>query len=491
MGSPYYFNEAECTNTQYEEQLKNQINQLYENTGKKVIIIGHSYGTLNINYQLNKSEELRKKVEQVIYIAGPLGGASKSDQMITSGSDEIKIISSWLFKVGVEREFQSMTYPFSKSTYSLRNKSINDIFKGEKYNNLKKAIYDRMKFEECQNEALINNQNPNKCEFDKESNNLLNSLLHNTLNDNDLKCKVQDNWDSHKTNFDSLSNDSTKESHPSSYFPCHFNFFDNENCPIVKIKEKENILNKPNETKKKELCNNNDKFNSYYLCSDDQKNESDNCLNDFILKYGNFANKYGHISHLNQSEIYNHMDEVIKNLDNICGPDINVADVNTIFIFNKSFETKMAFLYSLEDYSTSQLLPFLSKKDIVFTGGDGSVQSDSVIYPALKALYDKKLGTFKSEINLVDFCSPIKNEYLYSDKSKDLGKIYNYLNFECRQPNGEYDSTNMQVCSHASMHSDYHIISYVKDVILSKKLTDDKINQLEHNFSKYAISTKD
>ena len=88
---PYDFKESECDNKIFGDLFYNMVEMLYKNTNKKVVVIAYSYGNLNTNYQLNyhpQSKKLKSMVKHIINIGGPLAGASKTEIISLTGSNE-------------------------------------------------------------------------------------------------------------------------------------------------------------------------------------------------------------------------------------------------------------------------------------------------------------------------------------------------------------------------------------------------------------------
>ena len=56
-GLPYDYRRYIATNNYVIEAFKSQVNRLYKNTGKPVIIVGHSHGTLIALYNLLKNKD--------------------------------------------------------------------------------------------------------------------------------------------------------------------------------------------------------------------------------------------------------------------------------------------------------------------------------------------------------------------------------------------------------------------------------------------------
>lgn len=77
---PYDFKESHCSeNTAFENLFYDLIKNLYNNTEKKVVLIVHSYGNLNVLNQLNKNKKnVKDFIEHYVNIAGPMLGTPKS-----------------------------------------------------------------------------------------------------------------------------------------------------------------------------------------------------------------------------------------------------------------------------------------------------------------------------------------------------------------------------------------------------------------------------
>ena len=119
---PYDFKESHCSiNTAFENLFYNLVKSLYDNTGKKVVIIAHSYGNLNVLNQLNKNNKSVKDfIEHYVDIAGPLLGAPKAIQYSTVGSNEFffKNILN-LVKAEINYNSQVILSGFINSNYML------------------------------------------------------------------------------------------------------------------------------------------------------------------------------------------------------------------------------------------------------------------------------------------------------------------------------------------------------------------------------------
>ena len=119
-GLPYDYRRYIATNNYAIEVFKSQVNRLYKNTGKPVIIVGHSHGTLIALYNLLKNKDdkiFMKKIKKFIAITPPFAGSSLVVQYFFEGT----------------RDFDSNIGPVSISNFNvfgqlLLFKSIPSIF---------------------------------------------------------------------------------------------------------------------------------------------------------------------------------------------------------------------------------------------------------------------------------------------------------------------------------------------------------------------------
>lgn len=77
------------TNNFASEVFKYQINRLYNNTGKPVIIVAHSYGTLLSLTNLLKNEKdknFMKKIKKFIAMTPPFSGSTKLLEIFLKGT---------------------------------------------------------------------------------------------------------------------------------------------------------------------------------------------------------------------------------------------------------------------------------------------------------------------------------------------------------------------------------------------------------------------
>ena len=99
---PYDFRRFIATNEFATKAFRFQIENLYNNTGKKVIIVAHSFGTLitlnNLIY--NENKDLIPKIKKFIAIGPPFAGATKLLDAFLHGVKDFESRGTKFFKFG-------------------------------------------------------------------------------------------------------------------------------------------------------------------------------------------------------------------------------------------------------------------------------------------------------------------------------------------------------------------------------------------------------
>ena len=159
-----------ATNNFASEVFKYQINKLYENTGKPVIIVAHSYGTLITLTNLIKNEKnttFLKKIKKFIAMAPPFSGSTKLLDIFLHGTKDFnsKFTNYPLFG-------QYLMYKSLPTMMELRPLPIAaKIFTDSSYKELGNALKDRLEIEK--------NCEKNYCYFEEikiKQRNLMNYL---------------------------------------------------------------------------------------------------------------------------------------------------------------------------------------------------------------------------------------------------------------------------------------------------------------------------
>ena len=466
----YDFKESECDNKIFAEEFYNLIEMLYKNTNKKVIIIAHSYGNLNVNYQLNyhkNSEKLKSMVKHVVNIAGPLAGASKTEQILISGTNELQAVNAlggWI-DITVSREIQSIMSPYFRSSYQLNNVDYyNELKKNPEYKELLDAIQERIEFEKCINSKQDNNQFlTENCNNFKKFESLFKDYMPIVFNQD--VCRLNPSYKKNQEIIKKLSKNDSIETFPL-YYSCHFGFYNYNTCPKFKFVENNLDVNIENEDKVNLMCDvssKKEKDNAYYMCYD-VNNKDKKCTQSLLSNKMNKINKYFPNSkrYVNDKYIDNY-EKIINTNYNKCPKDFRNHNIDTTFVYSKSLQTRAAFFIKKE--SSSDLIEIPPKSNVVFSGGDGTVQSDGAIFPALKWIYDKKIGKANNNIRIFDYCSAVNKDFTYKNRKELNSKNYHFLNCECKDGENNYETDKFMNCDHANMLADSNVSNLLLDII--------------------------
>ena len=167
-GLPNDYRRYLATNNFAEKVFRSQIERLYKNTGKKVVIVAHSYGTLLTltNLVNTKNRDLLPKIKKFIAVAPPFAGSSKLLDVFLHGMNdwnksfdilgkEIKITNYNIFG-------QFMMYKSLPTITELRPLPIAaKLFTDKKYEALGNALRERISYEnKCRNNKCLSDKTP-------------------------------------------------------------------------------------------------------------------------------------------------------------------------------------------------------------------------------------------------------------------------------------------------------------------------------------------
>ena len=142
------------SNKYFENSLIYQINRLYRNTGKPVIIISHSLGGLLVLANLLKMrKDILSKVKGFVPIVPPIAGASHLLEAYLYGlrdlNTEIKIGDLYDFKVELTPFSESLYFSYAPVVAELRPQfSLIEELNKDEYSKLKLAVKELIKEEE-------------------------------------------------------------------------------------------------------------------------------------------------------------------------------------------------------------------------------------------------------------------------------------------------------------------------------------------------------
>ena len=529
---PYDFKEAYCENQQFAKTFEGMINLLYENTGRKVNIIAHSYGNLNSYFQILNNSKLKEKINSYIAIAPPLTGSYKAPSLIFRGSNEFLTQMPYIAKINFSPFAMSLSFPFLGVGYQLLPYNYLETINQEDVDNLQliSAFEKYLKYSTCKlkfMEKIKKNLKINSFEVEidsidscDESNkedliNLFPDYL-GWLNDKKI-CKKADtlqfNQQSYKDNYSCKLNinDNVPEIEP-----CGLYFFELNKCPIAKNKSKG--INYADWEVTSSLCKSDMKTNKDYI---KVKTEQDNnSLNSLIKKsHTPMSHTHGLIklckarkipvrddSEESLKQCKDSLSEVItdefdkENFENTVDYHYNACTnkkdqkkihtlehpgVKVYMIYSRGAESKGGFLFDDLDKNRKPI----KREHTSMVPGDGTVNADSALFPALKWSMDKT----KPKVTIFDYCAPIDDssnfdkdtldKYFYVNKGDFEDK--NYLFVDCKCKSGSHYKDNIDECTHAEMINDPHIVDLIVDITLEER----KLNpQSKHKHKKIKMN---
>lgn len=473
---PYEFKEAFCQNEYFKEAFKSHVERLFTLTGKKVIIVAHSYGNLNSHYQfLADPEFYTNRIAHFISIAAPFAGTGKGEFLIERGSNEF--IESTL-GLDYSRFSQSQHMITTLSGLMLRRFNFFDSIK-DIDSDLKEAFSKYAEYSTC-----MGYKSNTECDemLKKPLLKLFKSELEWSkksdfcLTDVEQKTKYLEWLKVTKTD---ANNDYVNLP---DYNACNFNIFDYKNCAAIKIRSIDFPSFISRKELLKELCKpleeNQDKSETFYYT--DCKNTSKQCTDEYLKKYSQNPLTYPEkvltmCQRLNPNIVMDqckkelpsffkfysreNIAKIAEDLPSICSDEKKILShpqIRTTIIFNRSILTRSAMLTE-RDIGIPQ-----DRTGNLFVGGDGTVEADSTLFVGLKWIYEAKKFGFP-KINLLDYCSPIKqaDNWKYEGVESLKEKNYQFLDCQCDYTN---KNSKLEPCTHAEMLNDNNIISVVADI---------------------------
>ena len=481
------------SNKFFENSLIYQINRLYKNTGKPVVIISHSLGgLLTLANLLRMREDIKNKVKSFVPIVPPFSGASHLIEAYLYGlndlDSEIKIGDFFDFKVELTRFSQSLYFSYSPVVAELRPQfSLIEEINKDEYKKLKLAV-----------EELINEEKEcwdKNCPSDKVKN--MTKNYYDVFGEDfpllsDEDCQLSE--DEIKYIRENNNNNNSVK-----FRKCITNLYNVFNCPLI-LFEKEFSTEVPAEHLN-DLCG---IYNSslFYLYPPEEKNNI--CENKFLkfnpkedkitpieslfkdkAKYpynykefnillneynSKFAEKYNKT--LSKEDFETEEQFQLKGKKNVEYSRKNnvltgypISPVNTYIIYGNYHNTDVGFVYD----DTKKDKEKFDDNEYLEKGGDGTVNNYSSMLVGMKWLFEKKMKNLKQDIKLIEYCSFAGKEgkYAYNHETfKD--KSYIALSSDCINEGNK--SFNDKICYHSAIPQDSFVINLVKNEII----TDDK-----------------
>ena len=458
---PNDFRRYLATNNFATKVFESQINRLYLNTGKPVVIVAHSYGTLLTLTNLIKKKAnsaFLKKIKKFIAIAPPFAGATKLLDAFLHGlndwNKEIEIFGKKIKITNYNIFGQHFMYKALPTIPELRPLAIAaKIFTDSKYKELGDAIKSRLDTEkECKaKDCPASTIKEKSAKFDNIFKGYFPSLT-------DAECA-----------YESSIGGNTKTYNRK----CYTNMYNIANCPTIVTKSQ-------NPTQQ---GLDNDAYcgktgpNYYYQgdctsgrnCLDAMYYANNKCpyvfknteAVNFLTKRFNdgFSSKFGRID----SSFFDSYDHIKKGVqaaikrqdDTSLIKDLPLPPVDTDLIYSSFAQTINMIVVNDDDFSAGG--------SVLYRGGDNTVPTWSSLLTGLKWVYEmKKDKTYKNKVRLIEYCSRIASNGQYKyDPAKE--QTFAALGCSCIY-NNVYESS-INACTHAAMINDAPLIEYILSIV--------------------------
>ena len=502
------------SNKFFENSLIYEINRLYRNTGKPVIIISHSLGGLLVlaNF-IRMRKDILSKVKSFVPIVPPIAGSSHLLEAYFYGlpdlNAEIKIGDIYDFKVELTPFSESLYFSYAPVVAELRPQfSLIEELNKDEYAKLKLAV-----------KELINEEDEcwdKNCPSDKVKE--MTKNYYDVFGDDfpllsDPDCQLTEDEinyiKSNKNNINSVK-----------FRKCITNIYNIFNCPLI-LFEKEFSSEVPAEHLY-DLC---DIYNSslYYLASPEEENEKykkifNNKKNEnfqskitpiesifkgnakypynfkefnyFLEQYNTkYASKYNKTLSKDDFETeeefqlkgkrnveYNRKTNLLKGYP--------ISPVNTYIIYGNYRNTDVGFVY---DDRKKEKETF-DKNEYLTKGGDGTVNNYSTMLVGMKWLFEKKMKNLEQDIKLIEYCSFAGKEGKYAYNTQTFkNKSYIALSCDCINPDNK--SFNKKDCHHSAIPQDSFVINLVKnEIIIDDKNLEDFSEDKRNAIKEYDVN---
>ena len=459
-GLPNDYRRYLATNNFSKKVFRSQIERLYSNTGKPVIIVAHSFGTLLALTNLVRTEnkDLLPKIKKFVAIAPPFAGSSKLLDIFLHGMNEwnksFNILGKTITITNYNIFGQNMMYNSIPVITELRPLPIAaKIFTDNAYKELGDAIKERIAYEKKCRNAQCSDTTP---KFDKLFKGYFPSVTDN-------ECAYENIQDSNGS------------------FPrkCFTNIYNVGECPSILTKT--STTSDPYGNNIENYCG--IKTSSLFYQGDCDSNNS-NCLDKIYSEKGPYAydnteavefllNRYNKdfAKSIDGVKLTKSFFETKTQVREGCKKaieyhssiglikDLPAPPVDTDLVYASFANTPAAFVLYDKD--------FTQPGNEYSKGGDDTVPTWSSLLTGLKWLYDKKVGNLKPTYKLVEYCSRLaeSGQYKY-DPNKEQKFIA--LGCSCINKNNNYESDHDE-CTHAALINDDVFVDYIVNVVDNPK----------------------
>ena len=464
---PNDFRRYLATNNFATKVFESQINRLYLNTGKPVVIVAHSYGTLLTLTNLIKQKSntaFLKKIKKFIAIAPPFAGATKLLDAFLHGlndwNKEIDIMGKKIKITNYNIFGQQFMYKALPTITELRPASIAaKIFTDSKYKELGEAIKSRLDTEkECKaKDCPASTIKEKTAKFDNIFKGYFPSLT-------DTECA-----------YESSIGGNTKTYNRK----CYTNMYNIAQCPTIVTKSE----NPTQEGLDNDAYCGKTGSNYYYQgdctsgrnCLDAMYYANNKCpyvfknteaVNFIINRFNDgFSSKFGRID----SSYFDTYDQIKKGVqavmkrqdDTSLIKDLPLPPVDTDLVYSSYAQTINMIVVNDDDFSAGG--------SVLYRGGDNTVPTWSSLLTGLKWIYEMKKDTsYKNKVRLIEYCSRIASSGQYK---YDSTKEQTFAALECSCIKNNVYESKISSCTHAAMINDDPMIDYVMSIVDCPKET--------------------
>ena len=460
-GLPNDYRRYLATNNFGTNVFRSQIERLYENTGKPVVIVAHSYGTLLTLTNLVKTDnkDLLPKIKKFVAVAPPFAGSSKLLDVYLHGMNEwnksFDIFGKTITITNYNIFGQNLMYKVLPVITELRPLPIAaKLFTDPKYKEFGEAIKERIDFE---NRCKFLNCPETTPKFD----NIFKGYFP-TFSDSECLYEGIDGF---------LSSFSRK---------CFTNIYNVGECPSVLTTASPNSNSYGDYIE--ENCG--EKNPNFYYQGDCNSN-NENCIDNIYSTKGPYV--YGNteavdylVDRYNKdyaeeidgikitSSYFETKDEVEQGCKNSIEYNNNISIINdlppppvdTDLVYGTFTDTPAAFILYEKD--------FTQEGEVFNKGGDGTVPSWSSLLTGLKWIYEKKTNNLNQKIKLVEYCSRLGKygKYAFNPSTE---QDFIALSCSCINENNQYKDS-FDDCEHASMINDEVFVDYLLAVVDDPKI---------------------
>ena len=483
----------------FETAFEYEINRLYRNTGKPVVIITTSHGgSFVLNELIKMTPEIKKKIKCFVPIVPPFAGSSHLLQAYLYGlgdfNSDINIIDLINIKIQLTYFSESLYFSSAPVVGELRPQyGIVSALEKPEYSKLKLAIEELIEVEkECWDkncpEEKIRDMTKNyyeifgddfpsladeDCKLDEEE------LLNLSKNKNKLKAKytrrcVTNVYDVFKCPFLLYEKDFSYNV-PSSHmrdlcgvYNSSLLYLMNKNtCNPKTYKDIFGIKEKPNSNQNKNNIENKVPLDTIF--DGNAKYPYDYPEFSILLdEYNkNFAEKYNRVLTREDFETEEEFQKKGKrNAEYVAQKsliqDLPIPPLDTYLVYGNYYGTDVGFVYDngkkdKTSFDSDEYLP---------SGGDGTVPNYSNLFTGMKWLYEKKIHNLPQKIKLIEYCSLVGKEGNKYSYNKDTFKDKTFVGLTCNCINPDYKSYNGNDCAHATIIQDSYLLDMIKNEIL-------------------------